>query len=54
MDFLAPTDYTEDDYLSTVTISVNLTLPPEDLPFAVEQLEELAASEGWGITYPEG
>ncbi|MCA1799795.1 MAG: hypothetical protein LC650_00690 [Actinobacteria bacterium] len=43
----------EDIYLASVTIGVNLSLPPQDLPAAVAKLEQLANDEGWTITYQE-
>ena len=37
-----------------VTFDVRLTVPAEDLPYAVQTLEELAGGEGWSLKYPDG
>lgn len=39
------------DYPPAVSIDVRFTVVPEDLPYLVEQLEEFAGSEGFGIEY---
>lgn len=41
------------DYPPTVSIDVRFTVVPEDLPFLVEQLDEFAEAEGFGIEYPQ-
>lgn len=43
-----------DDYLESVAIDVRFTIPPADLPYVVELLEDFARLEGLDISYPPG
>ena len=41
-------------YPESVSIEARITCAPQDLPFVVEQLEELCESEGFTLDFPPG
>ena len=40
-------------FLDEVSFDVRITVPPDDLPFAVESFSRLARERNWVIDFPE-